>query len=100
MEAGQAGLGGGPGRRGQLPVEDGLRGAESGELTRWDGGSAAGGIFLQQKESPTVTPGKQEDLPTNLHRLSAPPRNGPQSPGLAAICWETLELRLRKKAQG
>lgn len=46
VEAGQAGLGGGPGRRGQLPVEDGLRGAESGELTGWDGGSAAGGIFF------------------------------------------------------
>lgn len=49
-EAGQAGLRGGPGRRGQLPVEDGLRGAESGELTRWDGGSAAGGIFFHMCE--------------------------------------------------
>lgn len=62
MEAGQAGLGGGPGRRGQLPAEEGLRGAESGELARWDGGSAAGGIFLQQKEGVTVVSNKQEGL--------------------------------------
>lgn len=46
VEAGQAGLGGGPGRRGQLPVEGGLRGADEGELTRWEAGSAAGGIFF------------------------------------------------------
>ena len=79
MEAGQAGLGGGPGRRGQLPIEEGLRGADSGELARWDGGSAAGGIFLQQKEGVTVMSNKQEGLSTNVHTsVSAPPRNGPE----------------------
>lgn len=72
MEAGQAGLGAGPERRGQLLVEDGLRGAGGGELTRWDGGSAAGGIFLQQKESPPVMPGKQEGLSAYIHRSLCP----------------------------
>lgn len=37
--------------------------------------------------------------PTHIS-FSAPPRNGQQSPRVAAICWETLELRVRKKAQG
>lgn len=50
VEAGQAGLGGGPGRWGQLPMEAGLGGAGSGELARWDGGSAAGGIFFHMCE--------------------------------------------------
>lgn len=72
VEAGQAGLGGGPERRGQLPVEDGLRGADRGELTRWDGGSAAGGIFLQQKESPPVMPSKEEGLSTYIYQSLCP----------------------------
>lgn len=50
VEAGQEGLGGGPGRRGLLPIGDGLRGADGRELTRWDGGSAAGGIFFHMWE--------------------------------------------------
>lgn len=50
VEAGQAGLGGGPGRWGQLPIEAGLGAAGSGELARWDGGSAAGGIFFHMCE--------------------------------------------------
>lgn len=56
------------------------------------------GSSCSKKSSAVTPPRKQEVLPTNL-RLSAPPRNGPQSPGLAAICWETVELRVRKKAQ-
>ena len=100
VEVGQEGLGGGPGRRGLLPVGDGLRGADGRELTRWDGGSAAGGIFLRQKESPTVMPSKPEGIPTNIQQHFPPKENWPRSPGSAAICWETLELRNRKKAQG
>lgn len=50
MEAGQAGRGDGPGSRGQLPIEDGLRGSAKEGLTRWDGGSAAGGIFFHMCE--------------------------------------------------
>lgn len=67
MEAGQAGRRGGPGSRGQLPIEDGLRGSDKEGLTRWDGGSAAGGIFLQQRESFTVILSKLQGLP-NIHR--------------------------------
>lgn len=63
MEAGQAGRGDGPGSRGQLPIEDGLRGSAKEGLTRWDGGSAAGGIFLQQRESFTVILSKLQGLP-------------------------------------
>lgn len=66
-EAGQAGRGGGPGSRGQLPIEDGLRGSDKDELTRWDGGSAAGGIFLWQRESSTVILSKHQGFP-NIHQ--------------------------------
>lgn len=100
MEAGQVGLGGGPGRRGLLPVGDGLRGADGRELTRWDGGSAAGGIFLWQKESPTVMPNKPEGIPTNIQQPFRPMEKWPRNPGGAAIFWEMLELRNTKKAQG
>lgn len=93
VEAGQAGLGGGPGRRGQLPVEDGLRGADGGELTRWDGGSAAGGIFLQQEESPTVMPSKQEGLPTNI-QVFPPTQKWPTEP------WQCRPLLGNAGTQG
>lgn len=71
VEAGHAGLGGRPGRRGQLPAEGGLRGADNGELTRWEGGSAAGGIFLRQKENLVVT-GKQTRGPPHNRNPSLP----------------------------
>lgn len=86
VEVGQEGLGGGPGRRGLLPIGVGLRGADGRELTRWDGGSAAGGIFLQQKESPTVMPSKPEGIPTNIQQHFPPQGELAQKP------WQCCHL--------
>lgn len=46
---------------------------------------------------------KPEGLSPSTHQpLPRPPalRETAQSPGSAAICWQTLELRVREKAQG
>lgn len=44
-------------------------------------------------------PVKQEGLPIHIQQ-SLPHLEMAQIPGSATICWETLELRDRRKAQG